>query len=269
MAIDPTDDSTFVYTNEYYQSTTSGDVWHTGIAVFKLAETYTVSVTPCSQTVTAGKGINYTASLVPSNGIYNKVTFSVSGLPSGATANFSPTYVTGAGSSTLAVSTTTSTPPGSYTLTIAGNSGNSNQTTTAVLNVAASGTPGTGSVTISGSEKYTCPPSCTHCAKSCIQWDVGSVHITVNGHTDSVSYGQGEPSRPSTSASIASALAAAINADCSSPVTAVSGGSVVTLTARTNGTGSDYSLSAGSSGSLGTPSFTATPSGSTLTGGTN
>ena len=99
------------------------------------------------------------------------------------------------------------------------------------------------------------------------------MHITVNGHTDTAVYGLGEPSRLSTAATVATALAAAINADCSSPVTATSSGGVVTLTARTNGTVSNYSLSAGSQTDdpkdFSKPSFTTTTSGSTLTGGTN
>jgi hypothetical protein len=271
MAIDPTDDATFVYTNEYYSA--SGDLWNTGIAVFKLAENFTVNATPCSQTVTAGNRANYTASIVPSNGIYNKITFSASGLPSGATATFNPTSVTGTGSSTMAISTTTSTPPGTYTLTVQANSGNSTQTANPVLIVAASGTPGTGTVTVSGSEKDYCPSTCTRCAKSCVVFDLGTVSITVNGHTDTVIYGSGEPQKISSGATIATALAAAINADCSAYVRATSSGNVVTLTARSNGTGSNYSLSATSSTDysqyFSTPSFTTTTSGSTLTGGTN
>jgi hypothetical protein len=271
MAIDPTDDMTFVYTNEYYQS--SSENWSTGIALFKLAESFTVSAVPCSQTVTAGKGINFTASIVPSNGIYNKITFSVTGLPSGATAGFSPSSVTGTGSTTMAISTTTSTAPGTYTLTVKANSGNATETTTTTLVVAASGTPGTGTVTIQGSEKGYCPSTCTRCAKSCVIFDEGTVWVKVNGHQDSAVYGQGEPNQPTSAATVAAALATAINADCSSPVTATSSSNVVSLTARVNGTGSNYTLSAGSSTDypqyFSSPSFTATPSGSTLTGGTN
>jgi hypothetical protein len=51
------------------------------------------------------------------------VAFSVTGLPAGATASFSPTSVTPSGTSTLTVATTTATPPGSYPLTIRGTSG--------------------------------------------------------------------------------------------------------------------------------------------------
>ncbi len=99
-------------------------------------------------------------------------------------------------------------------------------------------------------------------------YDSGSVWITVNGLTKSVTYGQG-----STASSVASALRSAINADGSYPVTAGGTGTTVTLTAKTSGSATNYSLSAGSSnndpGTFGSPSFTTSTSGATLTGGTN
>ena len=88
-------------------------------------------------------------------------------------------------------------------------------------------TGSTGSVTIQGSEQGssqyvdTGNQQCTlvDCGGNCIQWqeiyqwqtsyDSGTVSLTANGNTDSVSYGAA-----STPATIASALAAAINADC-------------------------------------------------------
>jgi RHS repeat-associated protein len=126
-------------------------------------------------------------------------------------------------------------------------------------------TSGTGSVTISGSDR-------TH--KIYIPgegwvWvsDYGTVTITVNGYSVSTSYNAG-----TTSASIASALASALN-NSASPVTATVSGSTVTLAAKDVGAASNYSLSTTSqtdpdSTFTGT-SFPATPSGSTLTGGSN
>src|SRR5205085_12174983 len=61
----------------------------------------------------------------------------VSGLPSGATAGFNPSTVSGgSGSSTLTVSTASTTPGGSYTLTITGTSGTLVHTSTVTLVVA-------------------------------------------------------------------------------------------------------------------------------------
>jgi len=68
----------------------------------------------------------------------------VSGLPQGATATFNPTSITTSGSSTLSVSTLSSTPAGSYPLTITGTSGSLTHTATATLVVS-----GAGSFTVS------------------------------------------------------------------------------------------------------------------------
>lgn len=95
-------------------------------------------------------------------------------------------------------------------------------------------------------------------------YDAGSVSVTVNGTPSSASYAQG-----STNSSVASALASAVNAN--SPwVNASASGNVVTLTSKTGGSGTNYSLSASSSSSNGfnPVSFTASTSSSALTGGT-
>lgn len=136
-------------------------------------------------------------------------------------------------------------------------------------------TPGTGSVSINGNEQST--QVCHRwlaggdCAQWVTQYDSGTVSITVNGFVVSTTYNQN-----STSSTIASALAAAFNANSSSPVTASASGSVVSVSANTPGAGSNYTLSATSANATSTlanlfggPSFTASPSGSALTGGTN
>jgi hypothetical protein len=51
------------------------------------------------------------------------VTFTVSGLPTGAIGSFNPMSVAGSGSSTLSVTTDPATPAGSYPLTVTGTSG--------------------------------------------------------------------------------------------------------------------------------------------------
>src|SRR5205807_1774065 len=61
------------------------------------------------------------------------VTFSVSGLPGGATASFSPNPATA--SSTMTVGTGAATPPGSYALTITGASGTLTHTASVTLTV--------------------------------------------------------------------------------------------------------------------------------------
>jgi hypothetical protein len=94
---------------------------------------FSITASPASQTVTAGAGTSYTATVAASGGFTGSVAFSVSGLPTGASASFSPTSVTTSGSSTLSVSTSTTTPAGTYTLTITGTSGTLVHSTTVRL----------------------------------------------------------------------------------------------------------------------------------------
>jgi Galactose oxidase-like, Early set domain/Glyoxal oxidase N-terminus len=118
---------------------------------------FSVAATPASRTVPPGTGTSYSMTVTPSNGFTGNVTFSVTGLPSGATASFSPSSVTGSGSSTLSVNTSTSTPTGSYTLTITATNGSnlthSTQVTLVVADFALSASPSTR--TLSGNSKTT------------------------------------------------------------------------------------------------------------------
>ena len=98
-------------------------------------------------------------------------------------------------------------------------------------------------------------------------YDTGTVGITVNGYNKTVSYGQS-----STSTTVASALASAFHNDGNAPVDGTSSGTVVTLTSRTSGAGTNYSLTASSATNNGYftgTSFPASPSGANLTGGTD
>jgi len=94
-------------------------------------------------------------------------------------------------------------------------------------------------------------------------YDSGNVWVTINGTQYSVSYGQG-----SSSSSIASGLASAISAG--SLANATASGSNISITSKSNGAATNYSLSSGSSssqGSFSSASFTVSTSGSALTGG--
>ena len=138
MAIDPSDDCTFYYTNQYLQ-TTGNFNWSTRVGTFKLpgcsASTtpdYSLSATPGSQTVTQGQSTSpYTVTVNPVNGFSGSVTLSAGGLPSGASASFGTNPTTSSSSMTL--STAPSTPPGTYTVTITGTSGSLTHTTSVSL----------------------------------------------------------------------------------------------------------------------------------------
>src|SRR5207247_7570223 len=84
---------------------------------------FSLAASPASQTVSAGGSTSYTVTISPTGGFTGQVSLSVSGLPSGASGTFTPNPATA--SSTFAVTTSASTPGGTYSLTIAGVSGGS------------------------------------------------------------------------------------------------------------------------------------------------
>ncbi|MGE5244070.1 MAG: galactose oxidase-like domain-containing protein [Betaproteobacteria bacterium] len=94
---------------------------------------FSLSATPTSQAVPVGGSANYTVTLTPGPGFAGSVAFGVSGLPAGATASFSPANLLTSGSTALNVSTTSSTPPGTYPLAVTGTTGTISHTVTVTL----------------------------------------------------------------------------------------------------------------------------------------
>ena len=84
---------------------------------------FSLTATPSSNTTTPGAPAGYTATVTALSGFTGTVTLTVSGLPAGASAAFTPQTLTGTGASALAVSTSPTTPAGTYSLTIRGTSG--------------------------------------------------------------------------------------------------------------------------------------------------
>ena len=89
----------------------------------RLTADFSLSATPASQTVLPGGSTSYTATVAAGTGPTGAVAFSVSGLPSGATAAFTPASVNGSGSTTMSVATSLTTPLGTYPLTIVASGG--------------------------------------------------------------------------------------------------------------------------------------------------
>jgi len=116
-------------------SATDGSLTYFGSAtlVVSAAPGFTISVTPASETIGIGGGTTFTTTLASKNGFTSNVSLTVDGLPSGSSATFSPTTVTGSGSSTLSLTSTAAIAPGSYTLTFIGTSGSLTSNTTAML----------------------------------------------------------------------------------------------------------------------------------------
>jgi hypothetical protein len=110
------------------------------ITVLPTAADFQISVTPASRTVVPGGSATYSVTITPLAGFNGNVTLSVSsefGFPSGmSSGGFSPATISGSGTSTLTMLTTTSTVPYATSLTIKGVSGsptNKTHTTSATL----------------------------------------------------------------------------------------------------------------------------------------
>src|SRR5713226_8433163 len=101
--------------NEYLQTNGTFN-WSTRIATFKFPSCgavpgpdFSIGATPSSVTADPGTNAIYTVTLSPSNGYNGTANLTVSGLPSGANASFSPASMVPPGSSTLTVGTSSTT----------------------------------------------------------------------------------------------------------------------------------------------------------------
>src|SRR5271165_5922446 len=99
---------------------------------------FTISASPSSLTVPAGNQGTSAITTSISSGFNSAITLSASGVPSGTTVSFSPNPIPapGSGSSTMTVAVSSATPPGTYPITVTGNGGGMQQSTTVSLVVA-------------------------------------------------------------------------------------------------------------------------------------
>jgi hypothetical protein len=84
---------------------------------------FSLSTNIASQTVLPGQNTSYGISVSSINGFSGSVALSIGGVPAGATATFNPGSITGAGISSLAITTSTTTPAGVYNMIVTGTSG--------------------------------------------------------------------------------------------------------------------------------------------------
>ena len=101
------------------------------------APDFTIAASPASLSVVHGASASSTIN-TSVTGSFSSVTLSATGLPTGATATFSPASIAspGAGSSTLTLATTLATPAGSYTVTLTGTGGGRTHATAIAFTVA-------------------------------------------------------------------------------------------------------------------------------------
>ncbi|MFL6067935.1 MAG: hypothetical protein ACJ74N_09400 [Gaiellaceae bacterium] len=143
MSVDPSDDCTFWYTDEYVAANGSFN-WHTRIGSFKFANCssgpsdFSISASPTSLTIGQAGSATPTSSTSVTSGGPQAVDLSATGAPAGTTVGFSPASVSAGGSSTMTVNVGASTAPGPYTLTVTGTAASGSHSTTVALNVVAS-----------------------------------------------------------------------------------------------------------------------------------
>jgi hypothetical protein len=104
-------------------------------ASFAFGQDFSFTVTPDSRSVAAGSSTTFGASITSINGFNGVVPFSVSGLPSGVTASFNPTTVTGSGSTTLTINTSSNGATGSFFPIISAASGTLGQNISVSLDI--------------------------------------------------------------------------------------------------------------------------------------
>jgi hypothetical protein len=183
MSIDPSDDCTFWYTDQYL--TVNGAFnWHTRVGAFRfpscggtVTNDFSIGASPSSLSVAQGGSGGSSISTAVTSGAAQSVSLSASGQPSGTTVSFSPTSVTAGGSSTMTVNVGASTAVGTYSITVTGTGTSATRTTSVSLTVTGSG--GGGGVVNGDFE-----------AGSLSGWTASGAYvprIRTNGHTSSYS----------------------------------------------------------------------------------
>jgi hypothetical protein len=100
---------------------------------------FLVAASPASQVVVHGSNAVFTVTVTTNSAFTGTVVLGASGLPPGATAGFVPPSLSGSGSSTLTIATSTNDPGGTYALTITGTGGNSGGSAGASASLTVSG----------------------------------------------------------------------------------------------------------------------------------
>ncbi|HTW45266.1 MAG TPA: S53 family serine peptidase [Acidobacteriaceae bacterium] len=99
---------------------------------------FSLSASPSSLSVAAGSSGTSTVTSTVSGGFDSAITLSSSGAPSGVTVGFSPSSITGAGTSTATFTVASTTTAGTYSITLTGTSGSTTSSTTVSLTVTSS-----------------------------------------------------------------------------------------------------------------------------------
>jgi kumamolisin len=109
---------------------------------------FSLSASPTSVSVVQGSSGTSTITSTVTGGFDSAVSLTASGEPTGVTVGFSPTSITGTGTSTMTLTVASTTATGTYPITVTGTAGSTVETTSVSLTVTATASP---SFTISAS----------------------------------------------------------------------------------------------------------------------
>lgn len=96
---------------------------------------FAIAAQAVTSSVSPGGTASYSITVTPIAGFNGTVSLAASGLPAGASATFDPPSITHLGTSNLTISTTGSTPGGTYTVTVTGTNGPLVHSTTVTLTI--------------------------------------------------------------------------------------------------------------------------------------
>jgi subtilase family serine protease len=102
---------------------------------------FSLSSSPSSVSVTQGSSGTTTITSAVTGGFDSAVILTATGQPTGVTVGFSPSAITGAGTSVLTLTAASSTATGTYSITVTGTSGSTTETAKVSLKVTASASP--------------------------------------------------------------------------------------------------------------------------------
>lgn len=219
------------------------------ITVGTASNNFSIAASPSAISIAQGGSGSSTISTAVTSGSAATVSLALSGVPSGVTAGLSPASVTAGGSSTLSISVGTSATPGTYTLTITGTEGSVTHATSIALTVT--------STTVSNDFSIAASPSSVSVAPGASGTSTISTAVT-SGTAGTVSFA-------------ASGAPAGVTASLSPASVTAGGSAMLTLAASSSATPGSYTITiTGTEGSVThstTVALTITSSGGIVNGG--
>lgn len=140
MTVDPTDDCTFWYTNEFIPANGSFN-WSTRIGSFKFASCgaptndFSINAAPTTLTVSPGSSASTTINTTITSGSSQALFLSATGLPTGVTASFTPASISSGASSTLTLTASPTAASTTAAITITGTGTSATRTTAVSLTI--------------------------------------------------------------------------------------------------------------------------------------